>query len=148
MVDAYRRGEGTYEQLAVRFSVGQASVSRWLRRFRESGGVAPRPHGGGQRLRIVGDDEKYLRALVERHPDWSEAELGQNLRESRQLQVSDVTVGRAVRRFGYSVKKKRSSLPSATAPTSNGDALSGPIASEPSPLRVWFLWTKPARTSR
>lgn len=148
VVAAYRAGEGTYEELAARFSVGMASVNRWLRRMRESGTVEPRPHGGGQQLRIQGEDEEFLRKLVERHPDWTEAELGNEVRSARGLDVSDVTVGRAVRRLGYSVKKKRSSPPRETVRTSSDAEQNGPTKSEASPLRVWFLWTKPARTSR
>ena len=148
VVEAYRAGEGTYEELAVRFSVGMASVNRWLRRMRESGTVEPRPHGGGQQLRIQGEDERFLRRLVEAHPDWTEAELGEEIRTKRELDVSDVTVGRAVRRLGYTVKKKRSSRPSEIAPMSNDDEQNGATESQPSPLRVWFSWTKPARTSR
>ena len=148
MVEAYQRGEGTYEELAARFSVGVASVSRWLRRVRESGGVSPRAHAGGQRLLIQGADLIYLHQLVKAHPDWTEAELARELRTKRRVEVSDVTVGRAVRRLGYSVKKKRLSRPSESAPMSNGGVQNGALALAPSPLRVWFLWTKRARTSR
>lgn len=116
--------------------------------MREAGTVDPRPHGGGQPLRIQGADERFLRALVEAHPDWTEAELAEEMRSKRKLDVSDVTVGRAVRRLGYSVKKKRSSLPNEIARTYSSGEQNGPGESRPSPLRVWFLWTKPARTSR
>ena len=101
VVDAYRRGEGTYEELATRFSVGMASVSRWLRRHRETGGVDPRPHAGGPSLLIDGEDLTFLRKVVEAHPDWTETELGKELRAERKVKASDVTVGRAVRRLGY-----------------------------------------------
>lgn len=71
VVATYRDGGGTYAEIAERFAVGQASVSRWLRRFRESGGVEPRPHGGGQPRKIEAEHEKALQKLVEQHPDWT-----------------------------------------------------------------------------
>lgn len=148
VVAAYRRGGVTYDEVADRFAVSRASVSRWLRREREVGDVEPRPHGGGQPRRIQGDDEKFLRKLVEAHPDWTEAELAEELRAKRHLDVSDATAGRAVRRFGYTVKKKRSLRPSEIVPTCSDDVPNGPSESLASPLRVWFLWTRPARTSR
>ncbi len=148
MVEAYQRGEGTYDELAQRFAVGVASVSRWMRRYRETGSVEPEPHAGGRVLLIDGDDLGYLDTLLKAHPDWTEAELAKQLKTERRIEVSIQTVGRAIRRLGYS-SKKRPSLPrSGTAPTSVADAKSGQTPSEASPLRVWFLWTKPARTSR
>ncbi len=148
VVAAYRAKEGSYRELAARFSVATSSVSRWLRGYRETGGVEPKPHGGGRKRLFSDNDETYLRKLVEAHPDWSEAEYAADVRAKRGVQASDVTVGRVVRKLGYSVKKKRSSLPSATDPGCSSNEVTGPNASETSPLRVWFLWTKRARTSR
>jgi transposase len=148
VVEAYRRGGVTYAEVAARFAVGKASVSRWLRRKRETGDVKPRPHGGGYPRRISKEQELIVERLVQEHPDWSEEELAKVVREKLSLQVSAVTVGRVVRRLGYSVKKKRSSRQSKIVPTSSEDDASTTSASEKSPLRVWFLWTKPARTRR
>jgi transposase len=148
VVDAYREGGATYAEVAERFAVGQASVSRWLNRFRASGGVEPRPHGGGQPRKIKAKDDRALEALVLAHPDWTEARFTEVVRKELGLDVSEVTVGRAIRRLGYSVKKKRSSRPNAIAPTLSAGDKSGAVKSETPPLRVWFLWTKRVRTSR
>jgi transposase len=148
VVDAYRRGGCSYREIAERFAVGKASVSRWLRRFRETGQVAPLPHGGGMPRLIAAKNEKVLNQLVLAHPDWTEAELGEAFRKRTRLSVSDVTVGRAVRRLGYSVKKKRSSRPNEIVPMSSVVDKAGGTKSGTPPLRVWFLWTKRARTSR
>jgi transposase len=38
---AYEAGERSYEEIAVRFSIGLARVNRWVRRNRASGNVSP-----------------------------------------------------------------------------------------------------------
>jgi transposase len=52
IVAAYERDEGTYFELAQRFGVGEATVSRLLRRQRELGHVVPEVAGGGFPPRI------------------------------------------------------------------------------------------------
>ncbi len=148
VVDAYERGGLTYTEVAELFSVGRATVSRWLRLRRESGAVGPKPHGGGQPRKIKPDQEKLVEKLVQAHPDWTEAEFAEALKREHGIEASAVTVGRLVRRLGYSVKKKRSSRASEIDPTSSDAEVSGPPEWEASPLRVWFLWTKRVRTRR
>ena len=54
VVDAYRGGEGTYEDLAARFMVGRATVSRLLGLERRSGSVEPKAMGGKRQKYIIG----------------------------------------------------------------------------------------------
>lgn len=148
VVDAYKRGGVTYHEVAAQFSVGHASVSRWLRRERETGDVAPKPHAGG-RARLIGpEEEKALDKLVLAHPDWTEDEFAKALNEKLGRSYNASTVGRAIRRLGYGVKKKRSSLPNKIVPTSSESASDLQTTPPGSPLRVWFLWTKLASTHR
>ena len=46
---AWQRGEGSRPQIAARFGVSVSFVRDLSRRWRESGGVAPKVHGGGRR---------------------------------------------------------------------------------------------------
>lgn len=147
VVKAYLEGGETYASIAARFEVGEASVSRWLHRHREFGDACALAHGGGQPRRLSPAQETQLNELVLAHPDWSEHEFGELIRKDWKLEVSDVTVGRAIRCLGYSVKKRLLPL-SATAQTSSSVVVTGEVVSEAPPLRVWFLWTKRAQTSR
>ena len=52
VVTAYTSGEGTYDEIARRFVVSPASVSRYLRRHREQGSLAPKLAIGGQPHRL------------------------------------------------------------------------------------------------
>jgi transposase len=148
VVEAYKRGGLTYVQVAEQFSVGQASVSRWLRLERETGDVRRRPRGGGRQRLVGAEDEKVLEKLVLAHPDWTEDEYAKALSEALARPLKASTVGRAIRRLGYGVKK-RPSLPTSAIvrDTSNGEE-STPSTPATSPLRVWFLWTKLASTPR
>jgi len=148
VIDAWQKKKLRARVLADTFEIGEATVKRLKRTFLETGEVKPKAHGGGTKPIISGERGQLLEALVQKHPDWSEDQYADALTKEHGIQVSAVTVGRAVRRLGYSVKKKRSSRKNATARTSGSAASNTSRESETSPLRVWFLWTKPARTSR
>jgi transposase len=67
VVEAYRAGcSGTYLATAALFGVGRASVSRWLRRARETGDIAYKPRGGNNPRRV---DLDWLRGHCVAHPD-------------------------------------------------------------------------------
>jgi transposase len=148
IVATWRKGQLTTEQLAERFSVGTATVKRLTRLYRETKSVAPRPHGGGQPRKIKPEQEALVEALVQAHPDWSEDQYAKHLTEAEGIRASAVTVGRVIRRLGYSVKKRPSLPKSATGRTSSSDGAATSNESKASPFRVWFLWTRPAPTSR
>jgi transposase len=148
IIAAWKKKDPTNDELAEQFGVGSATIKRLKRTYRETDDVAPKPHGGGAAPIIGKEQEPLVEALVQKHPDWTEDRFAKALAEEHGIQASAVTVGRAIRRLGYSVKKKRSSRKSATGETSASGAASTSSGSETSPLRVWFLWTKPARTSR
>jgi transposase len=49
VIEAYNNGEGTYDELAGRFSVGRASVDSWIGLAKRTGSVEPKPMGGARR---------------------------------------------------------------------------------------------------
>ena len=59
-------GTDTYVQVAAQFSIGLATVVRWVQRARETGTVAPFDKAGGWRAPI---DVTLLHALVQERPD-------------------------------------------------------------------------------
>lgn len=148
VIRAWLDEELTREELAERFGIGVATVGRWIRRYRESGDVHPRPHGGGQPRRIGAEQEPWLEAIVKAHPDWTEAEYARALFEQQGIEASASTVGRVIRSLGYTVKKRPSLPPNATEQPSDSDASTTSNESEASPLTVWFSWTKRVSTSR
>ncbi len=52
IVDAYNNQESSYRQLAQRFRVSLSFVKRLLKRYKDTGKIEPKPHGGGQRSKL------------------------------------------------------------------------------------------------
>lgn len=148
VVEAYGGGKLTYDEVAERFSIGRASVSRWLRRARETGDPIPLAHAGGRVCLIRDENLKLLEKLVLAHPDWTEDEYTKAFNQQTHLSLSDSTVGRAIRRLGYGVKKSPSLRPKKNGQTSSSGVKPTTKKPKRSPLRVLFLWTKPVSTPR
>src|SRR5450631_2593190 len=91
--EARQAGESTAE-VAERFGVSTAFVRRLEQRFRLTGCLAPRPHGGGRAPKLAGREDDLRRAARKR-PDATPAEH----RERLKLPASRVTVWRAMRRL-------------------------------------------------
>ena len=69
MIDAYEQGEGSFRQIAKRFSVSLHFMWTLWRRYQRTGSVQPKPHGGGQRAKIDEAALEQLRLLVQAHND-------------------------------------------------------------------------------
>jgi transposase len=100
VLEARQAGETTAE-VADRFGVCGAFVRRLCQRFRETGSLAPKPHGGGPARKLAAH-EAALRRAVREHPDATPAEHRARLT----LPVSRVTVWRTLRRLRLTRKKK------------------------------------------
>ena len=96
----------TYAEIAELLDVGEATVSRVLRRYRETGGVAPNAPGGGNFSPIKGKIAEALRRLVQATPDATVAELTAALVKSEGIATSVSSVKRALPRLGLSRKKR------------------------------------------
>jgi transposase len=105
LVNAHLNGEGTYVELAARFGVGEASISRILARYRRTGSVEPDPHGGGNPALIPEDEFSTLYALVQDTPDATHEELAGLWEQATGISVSRSAIHRALRRAGITRKK-------------------------------------------
>lgn len=56
VINAYEAGQGSYPAIGALFAVGEATVKRWVTRYRKEGAVTPRPRGGGT-LSTIGASE-------------------------------------------------------------------------------------------
>ena len=105
VVEAYRRGEGSYRQLAERFGLGEASVNRYLRLLRETGDVERRPRGGGTTPKISDGELPALRALVAKKPDRTAEDLAIEWGRRTGTDMSRSAMVRALQRAGLTKKK-------------------------------------------
>jgi len=148
IIQAWKAEKLRVPELASRFAVGSATVKRLIRQFRETGSVEPLPHGGGQRPKIPAEKLPRVQRLLQANPDWSVEEIMVAYNRQEGADVSRSTMVRAVARLGFTRKKSPSSPRNATPHALRPGATASSRRSQASPLRVWFLWTKPARTRR
>ena len=105
---AYKEEGKTDAEIAEALKIGDASVSRVLRRFRETGGVAPAKDKGRQPFLLLDDEERaVLVVIVEAAADSTLSELVDELFAERGKKVSEATMGRDLRRCGFTRKTRR-----------------------------------------
>ncbi len=102
VVDAVDRGEISQREIARRFEVSLLFVVRLLQHRRRTGGLEPKPHGGGAGLKLTVDERIRLFESVREHPD---ATLKQ-LKEMGGFDCTLVTIWRTLRRARWTRKKK------------------------------------------
>ena len=113
VVAACDRGDATRDQIAARFSVSVSWIRDLLKRRRETGSIAPRPHGGGRAPAFTGEAAERLREAVRADSGATLAELGRKAG----VTCCPSAVHRALTRAGVTRKKSRGGRPSRTATT-------------------------------
>ena len=102
IVAAVEAGEHSLRALAELFCVDLSTIVRLLQRFRTTGSVQPKPHGGGPRPKLDAQATARLLELVRQQPDATLAEL----RDRLGVDCSIVTIFRTLTRKGITRKKK------------------------------------------
>jgi transposase len=113
VIRAYDRKVGTQEHIAGLFGVSARWIKKLLKRRRETGVIAPKPHGGGWTPKFSGPKLEQLKAWVGQNPD---ATL-QELLDRSGVEGSIMAVHRALERLKCRRKKSRSTPPSKIDPT-------------------------------
>ena len=113
VVAACDEGIDTRTEIAERFSVSESWVRRLIQRRRDTGSIAPKPHGGGQKPAFDGDGLERLGQAVAERPDATLAEL----RDAVGAACGITAVHDAVVALRLTLKKSRSTPPSRTGPT-------------------------------
>ena len=95
----------TTDDIAGALGVGEASVRRWKRAYRERGSVDPLPMGGSE-AKLDTPACEILVSLVAQNCDCTLVETKETLVLIAHVEVSVSTVRRALERLGWSRKKK------------------------------------------
>ena len=112
IVAAQKDGLGTYKHIADVLGCGVASVSRVLRRERETGSPEPLPHNGGPPPKIDGKGLRLIKEWLDKQPDITLEELTRRYNSYLSTEnVSPATMGRAVRDRLNLTRKKRPTGP-------------------------------------
>lgn len=107
IVQAYHEGAGTYEKVAKLFSVGEATISRLLRRKREKGSLEPEPHGGGKDAKLSKSDLELLKELADKQSDLTISDLSERLSGALNKTIGTSIVSRGLQELMYTRKKRR-----------------------------------------
>jgi len=104
IVKAYLfKRSGTYAETAAFFEVGEATISRLLRRYRETGDVKNKPRGGNNPRRV---DLKWLRNHAETQPDARLIDRVDDWEQQSGVRVHVSTMGVAMQAIGWTHKKR------------------------------------------
>lgn len=88
------------------FQVSQSSITRWVQRRKTTGDLTPQ-HAPGRGLTIPSDQEPLLRQQLEAAPDATLASHTAQWNANHGTTLSTWTMARAIRRLGWSRKKRR-----------------------------------------
>ncbi len=102
ILDTVERGEESFRQIARRFLVSISFVTDLVQRYRSTGSLQPKPHGGGNPPILGPEDLERLQELIREQPDATLEELRQRLGVSCCL----MTIARALDKLGLPRKKK------------------------------------------
>jgi transposase len=108
-VDAH---EGSQPQVARRFRVSLSFITRLLRRRRQAGTLAPKPHGGGQPPALDRAARQQLRRLVRKQPDATLEELARRVG----VRCGRMAIFRTLRKLKITRKKKSLHAPERDTP--------------------------------
>jgi transposase len=102
IVAAVEADEHSLRELAELFTVDLSTIVRLLQRFRSTGSVQPKPHGGGTHPKLDAKAIGRLLELVGQKPDATLAEL----RDQLGVDCSVTTIWRTLKRHRITRKKK------------------------------------------
>ncbi len=106
IVDTYFNEEISQRNVAKRFGVALSFVEKLLKQLRETGDLAPKPHGGGPKPKLNAEQLSLLTSLVEADNDATLDELCEQLKAKTTITISRSTMGRILQKLNLPRKKK------------------------------------------
>jgi transposase len=113
VLEAVDRGMPRRREVAEVFGVSMPTIKRWLKRRRETGEVQAKPNPGPPARKGVAL-EQALPSQLRSNPDFTLEEHRELFEETHGISVSTASIGRAFERLGLPLKKRHSTLQSAT----------------------------------
>ncbi len=114
VVRAYENGGGSQRTVAQIFGVSEYFIKTLLRRWRKTGSVAPKPHGGGRRPNIDHSGRQHVHRLVKSDPDVTLEELCERVKLECGQSSSVSAMCRLLQKLGLPRRKRHSTTQSVT----------------------------------
>jgi transposase len=105
ILDVYRKENLSQRELAEWFDVALSFIIKILKQQRETGDIAPKPHGGGNPALLRSEHYKLIAELIETKNDMTISELCTEFQQRLQLKVCRSTMGRALQKLQLQRKK-------------------------------------------
>lgn len=109
-VEAYLHDEeATIAQVAQRFQIGVASLYRWVKLFRETGSLQPKPPSGGNPTQKLFETHEQAVALwlEQAQGQMTQQQIADKIQQEFDIYVCQATVFGLLKRMGYTFKKIR-----------------------------------------
>ena len=114
IIEAHQRGQATQRTIAELFGVSVSFVEKLLQRYRTTGTIAAKPHGGGQKRRLDAAADQRILAWIQAQPDLTLVQLQTKTRQELGISLSLATLCRTLKRLGLTRKKSPSRPPNVT----------------------------------
>ena len=98
VVRAYQQGAQSQREIARRFNVSLTFVRILLKRYRETGSMAPRKRGSSMSSKIDKESLQLILTLVADDPLLPLSGLCERLAQQRQIRISKATMWRTLRK--------------------------------------------------
>lgn len=109
VVQTYLEGNCSVAEVAQRFKVSKATVSRWLALYRINPSLEPLPNIGGRSHRKIHTQHQLaLLSWLEDDPSLTQLELVNKLEQKFDLKVCQATVSNALKHMNWTIKKNTS----------------------------------------
>jgi transposase len=106
VVEAVDRHVGSQGEVAALFGVSRSFVKKLLRQRRETGSVAPKPHGGGHPAKLDAKKREAVRSYMrDGKEDASLVEVQRYVMRRWRVGISEATVSRLLASLGLPRKK-------------------------------------------
>ena len=120
--------ERSPQEVAARFAVGVTTVKRYVQ-LAAANALAPKPRPGRSRTRYIRPEhDPLLWTQLDAHDDATLAEQCRLWNETQGVTVSEATMSRAIRRLGWTRKKRHWQPPSGANPPVTPGAPPSPTA--------------------
>jgi transposase len=105
ILDVYRKENLSQREWAEWFDVALSFIIKILKQQRETGDIAPKPHGSENPARLRSEHYKLIAELIETKNDMTISELCTEFQQRLQLKVCRSTMGRALQKLQLQRKK-------------------------------------------
>ncbi len=100
------RPDLTYEAIARLVGHGPATVSRVLTKARRGESLIAKPRGGARLVKVDEAGRAWLAERVDSEPDITLEKLADEYHVRFRIRVVTTTIGNALRKLGYTLKKR------------------------------------------